>query len=544
MCDSAIVGKEALPVCRRPILMPPAVTQQTPPYLRLHVEEPAAAAEIPCVSYDALDRLCQSFRSATGWSLRQGKGSAPLQSPDVLWARTLSPDVEEPTHLAIRRSPGKSTDDIQNELLPLCDLVDSIADLVGEYHRTKEALIEREAELATGIPLIATPDDPAHLAQRLQAVLRGGAEAIGTQAAALYLLDDATNELKLRSAWGLPADRLLAEARPLRGAVADLEALTGHAVAIEDAALLPHWNVPEDFAAALCVPVASSTTPLGTLWFFSSAARDFTESQTGIAEIIAGRIVAELEREVLLASAAGQSGDRDGAALRQHQETQLPAGPIATDQWEVAAALKTSPSGGADFYDWTMREDGGLTVALGSFAGAGADAAMTSELVRGAAKSMLLAEVSVQQCVERVAEVAWTSTTGACQGSLAVVNLPAGEDEMAFCSAGPLGALIVRPTRPTAVSQGAPALASDPDARYSAARHAMAAGEAVVLVSDAVRKALNRQGEQLGEAVIADCVQQHLDAGAECIAEQVLELWREHVGSAHASATIVVAKRH
>ena len=46
-----------------------------------------------------------------------------------------------------------------------------------------------------------------------------GAEAVGCQSAALYLLDDDTSELKMRSCWGLPCDRLAAPARPLRGAV-------------------------------------------------------------------------------------------------------------------------------------------------------------------------------------------------------------------------------------------------------------------------------------------------------------------------------------
>ena len=44
----------------------------------------------------------------------------------------------------------------------------------------------------------------AHLADRLEAVLRGGAQAVGCQAAALYLLDDGTSQLKLRAAGACP----------------------------------------------------------------------------------------------------------------------------------------------------------------------------------------------------------------------------------------------------------------------------------------------------------------------------------------------------
>ena len=84
--------------------------------------------------------------------------------------------------------------------------------------------------------------------------MRGAAQAVDCQAAGLYLLDDDTRFLKLRATWGLPPSRLAAEPRRLRGSKADLEALTGHAVALERATRFEHWNAPEEFGSAVCVP--------------------------------------------------------------------------------------------------------------------------------------------------------------------------------------------------------------------------------------------------------------------------------------------------
>src|SRR6185503_3808708 len=181
----------------------------------------------------------------------------------------------------------------------------AMGNLLGEMNRLKRALWEREAELAAGVPVAKRTDNEPHLAERLESVLQGGTQAVGCQAAGLYLLDEATSELKLRAAWGLPNERLLAPARPLRGSVADLEALVGHAVVLEDTSLLPHWRCPEDYPAAVCVPVSSPTVPLGTLWIFSERSRDFSPQETNLIEIIAGRLAADLEREMLLASGAG-----------------------------------------------------------------------------------------------------------------------------------------------------------------------------------------------------------------------------------------------
>jgi hypothetical protein len=179
-----------------------------------------------------------------------------------------------------------------------------LAEIAHDLAATRHALWQREAELAAGVPVASRTDEKRHLAERLQAVLKGGAEALNCHAAALYLIDEGTRHLKLRSSWGVTPNKLVEAPRPLAGAIADLEALLGHAVVLTDVALAKSWNAPEDYPAALCVPVASPTIPLGTLWFFANAPRDFSDRQTNLAEIIAGRVAADLDREALLIDAS------------------------------------------------------------------------------------------------------------------------------------------------------------------------------------------------------------------------------------------------
>src|SRR5690606_35105660 len=109
--------------------------------------------------------------------------------------------------------------------------------LLAEVDRLREAVRQREAELATHIPVVshASTDD---LAERLEAALVSAAEVVGADAAGLYVLDEATSSLKLRAAHNLPESRLLDRPRRLEGALADLEALSGNAVVLEDTNLL------------------------------------------------------------------------------------------------------------------------------------------------------------------------------------------------------------------------------------------------------------------------------------------------------------------
>lgn len=184
-------------------------------------------------------------------------------------------------------------------------LAEAIARLPGQGAGAQQSFqpigIESVTDSIAASAAIAMADSPEQFDRLLASVLHAGADCCDCQAAAFYLLDDMTTSLALRASFGLPVDRSVQPPRPLKGAVADLEALLGHAVALERASAFGPWRVPEEFAAALCVPVSSDSTPLGTLWFFSDRPRDFTDCQTNMAEIVAGRLAAELERATLLA---------------------------------------------------------------------------------------------------------------------------------------------------------------------------------------------------------------------------------------------------
>ena len=64
--------------------------------------------------------------------------------------------------------------------------------------------------------------------------------------------------------------------------------------------LFEPWHVPEPCGAAVCVPISTPTMILGTLWFYADDARDFDDHETNLAEIVAGRIATELERDMLI----------------------------------------------------------------------------------------------------------------------------------------------------------------------------------------------------------------------------------------------------
>jgi GAF domain-containing protein len=185
-------------------------------------------------------------------------------------------------------------------------LATSIAGNVALLARTRRALRASEAELAAGVPIYVAVEQAHGLADRLEAILRCGARAVGCTAAGAYLLDEATSCLKLRASWGLPAERLTDPPRRLATQLADLEALLGHAVVVDDSTLPSSWPVPESCRAAVCLPLATETTLLGTAWFFAPQSRSFDDRQTEILELAVGRLAVELELAMMRSAVSAQ----------------------------------------------------------------------------------------------------------------------------------------------------------------------------------------------------------------------------------------------
>ena len=268
--------------------------------LKLYTEQPPKNVRPQIEAVACLPELCRAFQKATGWTLRYGPKSDGILPAGPTWSASVAGGSSfEPGILGLEKvektveGGGRKTDERKNwrsaagndpipnfqspvpafapapiERGSAQSLAGSIADLLGELLETRRALWQREAELAAGVPLVPHREEEKHLAAAFGSRVAGGAEAVGGDAIALYLLDEATTELKLRSSWGLPFDRLAAPARPLKGAVADLEAMLGHAVVLDDPNTTRVWNVPEEFPAAVCVPVSTPTTLLGTLWVY------------------------------------------------------------------------------------------------------------------------------------------------------------------------------------------------------------------------------------------------------------------------------------
>ncbi|MCI0360107.1 MAG: SpoIIE family protein phosphatase [Planctomycetaceae bacterium] len=514
------------------------MTKKSVAHLKLHVEDlPPGAPTLADADLPQLAALCRAFEQTTGWQLRHELAQGGLGES---WSAPIAGGGR------LVMTAGQSDDDRPAvELAQARPLALTLASLLGEVNRLRRALWEREAELAAGVPVSSRPDEEPHLAERLEAVLKGGAEAVGCPAAALYLLDETTTTLKLRAAYGLPQERLLAAARPLRGSVADLEALVGHAVVLEDTSLLPHWRCPEDYPAAVCVPVSSPTTPLGTLWVFSKEQRDFAPEETNLIEIVAGRLAADLEREMLLvAGVESKQRDRQFEVAQRWQNDRLPSVTPIIEDYEVAGWTCQAAGVGGDFHDWSVLPDGRLACVVGDAHGALLEAGFNAAALQAAVRAHTGYRHDAAQLLARVNDTLWTGSAGDQFAGLFYALIEPATGVLEFAHAGNLAAILLGGAdNPREVLGGqSPPLGADCQTKFKCDHRVLAPGDVLILLSEGTRNAVDEAGLRIGEGAIASLVSKHERQSAEQIVSRLRRLLDRH-GQSPEDMTVLVVKR-
>jgi phosphoserine phosphatase RsbU/P len=512
-------------------------------HLRLYTEQPPKPPKPSIESVACVADLCRSFQAATGWSMRaDDAGKLVAEKPKVEkegavgGGRGMGETNNTESKKRKTRAPAQSSDHQISKSpilqitpppspipLPLsvnpAPLARSISDLLGELIDTRRTLWEREAELAAGVPLVPHRQEEKHLAARLEAVLRAGAEAVGGDAAAVYMLDEGTSQLKLRASWGLPFDRMTAQARPLPGAMADLEALLGHAVVLDEN-LMHYWNAPENFAAAVCVPIASPTTLLGTLWLFSAERRDFNARETNLLEVVAGRVAADLEREMLLRVGAESAGlQREVAAAERIQRNSLPMIAPILDGWDAAGWAQQAVGVGGAFYDWFCLPNGLLGVSIGKAGDQGLAGALTAGAVKTAVRAHAKYHRQPESIVQQTNLTLWTGSAGDQRAELFCGLVETATGRVGFSSASRPVVLRLRPDGCDSLSACRPILGKSPEAEFAPANLDLEPGEALVVLVGDLRISADAEHRLIDEATLARALRSKLDQSAEDLVE-------------------------
>jgi sigma-B regulation protein RsbU (phosphoserine phosphatase) len=203
------------------------------------------------------------------------------------------------------------------------------------------------------------------------------------------------------------------------------------------------------------------------------------------------------------------------------QQNLLPATPAARDGWRFAAQLEPAGRVGGDFYDF-VAGDGTLLVLLADVSGKGIPAALVMGSCRTLFRQLARDTDEPARLVSQLNRAVLAEHGGMPYLTCFVARLDLAERTVSWVNAGhPSGLLVAeRGYRELASTGRPPGLFSD--SRYAASTQRLAAGEALVLVTDGVTEPIDgdgRAGERLAAAIA-----KRRRGGAEAICDQLMRL--------------------
>lgn len=499
-------------------------------HLKLHVEETSldqSDSPGPNAAKFDLAELMQAFAQATGWlpkplsSTPHHPAAEPLagEGPRPPLRQRIQLVSTEPIDGALDASMGDVLANEQ-EAWALFEQIDS---LVQELDAAEQAIERQEAQLATAVGVSIRPDEAEILSQRLQETLERASEQTGSDAAALYLLDEATSELKMRSCWGLPNSALKHPARPLRGAMADLEALMGNAVLVENTKLAPEWNCPEDFPAALCLPIGSPTLPQGTIWLWSEHIRDFSASDIDCAKSAADKMLVDIERSVLADEVLKtRSLDRQLESASLVQSSRLPSLQPLHPDYEIGGWTFQGQSLGGNFHAWTVNKHQEICAALGAAATHGAAGALVATSVQTAVETCWNSRHQPSQLLRKANDVLWEAEDGDWRSSLCYLQVHPESGSTQLALTGDIQAFIVGSHGYRRVNGTPTYLAEQPDTRFQNEQLYLEGGELLVVASADVLGGMLRGG--FSQTALLDMVRKMQDDAVEDISDHLARM--------------------
>ena len=388
---------------------------QYPEYLRLHIADDNSSLA-PIFAVSQTKSVAQQLTTATGWEFdfvetkssfknrTNEKSGSARHSQGQFQIVDMAADLPAQERLHRNRA-----DEIANA-------TNSIVQQLDEAHQN---IRELNAELATHVPVIVKPQSDA--LKCIEPLLRSAAGVVGANRAALYTLDDATTCLNMRAEIGL--GKLDSTSRELEKSTADLEALVGYAVVIEDTHQQSFWKVPADCAAAVCVPVSSMDTPLGTLWIFLDEQSECTNAQTNSIEIIAGRIASELQLHAIKKQVLNLKKKAVGKRELDTLQRRTPGISPPLEHLQIDSLKPQLDDSKAIVADWSFNEAGEMVLFSATIEGANSEAASIAAAAQAAFCALRNRVNSVAEMVSELAEVLCRLEPEIVHGELTIAKI-------------------------------------------------------------------------------------------------------------------------
>jgi sigma-B regulation protein RsbU (phosphoserine phosphatase) len=408
----------------------------------------------------------------------------------------------------------------------------------------------------------------------LQEVLDKLAEAavkiVGAKACSIRLLDEETNDLKMRSTYGL-SEAYRSKGVVTKDDVVIKQAFAGEAVVIDDMRvdgriLYREATLKEGLVSQLTVAMQFRNQPIGVLRLYSPRPRDFMENDIIVARAVASQCALAITNAKFYAEAI--QAQRFAEQMRLAgliQRRMIPEKPPKVNGLDIAATYIPCFDVGGDFYDFLPINEDRLVITIADVIGKGVPAAIMMSWFRGAVQaytegfrevlrdtgamtgdlnSGLKTAIRTRNSIENFNKMACLECQEGEFITLYYATIDAAERTMTYCSCGHEPTVLVRDGRTHDLSTGGFVLGVDPHAQYEIETVELRDGDCLLFYTDGLVDAMDFNNELWGRERMLEAAKRFADCPADRVVRNMLAYRRRFAGLARQidDTSIIVVK--
>lgn len=319
---------------------------------------------------------------------------------------------------------------------------------------------------------------------------------------------------------------------------------------IEDASeideLQDHFALRHGIRSYVAVPLKLSDGRLyGTLCGFESEARQFGQREIEILEMIARRVVFDIERKIAADRLAAQNDElqqtlreldnaqqlirRELAMARGIQQHLLPLSPPRFDGGRLVSEYQALAEVGGDFIDYHIDSSGRLGIFIGDASGHGVPAALIGSMAKIALEHTREVMDQPATVVSHLNRALADRTNDNFVSAIYAVFEPQ-QRRLRYVNAGHPAPYLLRSGAPSPLSGQGKLLALLPDAVWQEHSIELQAGDAILFVTDGALECRQADGNALGEQAIEEIIGELAKESVEALPTCLILRLREIVG--------------
>src|SRR6267378_1854273 len=398
-----------------------------------------------------------------------------------------------------------------------------------------------------GVTLLAS----ATLTETLEQIVSLVFEAVPADRCLIMMRDEGSTELKVPVARLRDRAGEVGEIRVSRNVLEEV-VMRGKSVLTSDAQHDPRFAsgtvVLQGVRSVLAVPLGVESKVFGIIYADSPIAEGrFSEDHLKVLTTLASVAAIRVENARLMEARLQQERlERELQLASEIQQRLQPTAPPQVDGYELQGISFPCYEIGGDYYDFIVREDGRLAIALGDVSGKGTAAALLMSSLHAAIHAQTGSHDSLVETISAVNKYLADNIPSNRFVTLFYAELDPESGALSFLNAGHNPPLIVHAagTVEQLASGGLP-LGIKADADYREGRTHLQMGDVLVIYSDGVTEAASPSGEEFGPTRLYEVVSRNVDASAAGIRDRIESALTKFSQGTQAAddITLVIVKR-